>query len=1074
MKQISTIHPLTAACLAPLCAALRRAPLCAALCLVLLASCSEDTLPFGTTAADIDSTEAIVFVPTTVEQIELQYAYGATRAAVPAASPSGSAAAVRRANTPGSRPFEGDASGLHLHRMPLPFVEIHPRTAAAPATAAPGSQRLRYYRNPSNPSNPSNPATRASAAPGTAAAPATRASAATDIATSSNFHSSMTVWGYISAATPSHDDATLFNRVLINKVNNWRTSVHWPYDGDNGGSRTMRFYAIAPSIEDLELTLTNTPAFATAPTFTYRVPDDPAEQLDLLFGISTNGGQTGEHDKTTESSDIEIAKGPITGGDYIDDSWSREDHLGKDDKTVDLQFRHILTAIRFVQGNIPTNLRITSITLNSIKNRGTYNAGTSAWTIDDASTGHYTIDVSYTPTNYTEGSNVYIDGGNVLFLMPHTCTSGAELEVALTDTNGTPDNTADDRNHTIKVSLSGDVWMPGYTVTYKVAVGELRGDYYLAVEKGSDGATTTLENDVNAHDVTTGTFKVHSYRMFQDYSSSEGGTATGPSHPIHWKVNAIYKANSDGTRSATVFDESPAWLQALTGWNVQGHSGVAVDGGENTGASYTFNAASGSVYSHAGILKNNTEPASLWDLSKMKVVGSTYTITTSPSTTANCYIINKKAGSYTFPMVYGNGLVEGNPNVSGTTCVDHEGDIITTPYILDQLNKTKTVTSDNVTTVTETNYGTDGTTFGPDYSDVTAEILWQSEDGLVHSLSQNFGGNTNASYIGFSAGDNDGTHVKPANCIIALKGKKRTRTRTKTTDVSKVSESTTEPDGTTTTTTGDLESGEYPRTQTTTEITIASGTKTTTTTTVTQNDWSAWSVANDYDNLWFWHIWMTDEIYPNREQTGKTVGSTVLRNSSGTEQYKIMPVNLGWVPASDSYTVYEHREAWIEIVQCASDGSALAGSGNPCYVKISQLAQQTPEEGTSLTFQWGFPVTASGTPAATWTHAGAWSTTKTLYDPCPPGYQLPPPGLFTGDVTASNGNGTGWFFFPQAGISTGAQKLRQGLFYLPFGNYWSSDATPTAITLGSDGTLGTSTPGASTALPIRPVGSWRE
>lgn len=1041
--------------------------------LATLASCSDgDVASLSHGQTDAYDSEALIFAPFTTEQIDIQQALGSTRAEAAADS------AIRRANTPSSRPFQGsNTSGLYLHRMPLPFMEIHPRTASAPV---PQLEGLRYHRNqqPLQPQQPPQHPQPSSRAP------------LSSLASTDNFHSSMTIWGFLSATTPEHNDATLFNHVLVSKVNNWRTSLHWPYDGDGGGTRTMRFYAVAPSMDDLELTITNSPAYGTQPTFTYRVPDDIDEQKDLLYGAS---------------DPVTIADGPKgaanhTGYDTFwqgktepTGSWSREAHLGQDDKIVDLRFSHILTAVRFVQGNIPTKLRITSITLNSIRNRGTYNPATSAWTIDDASTGHYTINVDYTPTNYTEGSNVYIDGGNVLFLMPHTCTSEAELEVALTDTNGTPDNTADDRNHTIKVSLSGDDcdnWMPGYTVTYKVTVGELRGDYYLAVEKGSDGATTNLENDVNPHDSYSGSFKVHSYRMFQDYSSSEGGTATGPSHPIHWKVNAIYPANSDGTRSTTAYTNSPSWLSVLTGWNVGDHVGTPIDGGLDKSASYTFTAASGQTYFHTTILNANSEPAQSWDLSKCKVSDVTdgsvsyklFKNDATTRTTSNCYIINRKQGSYSFPMVYGNGITDGVDIASdNTTCYDHQGDIIKKPWILDQLNKTKTttVTDGNTTTVTEiqTNYGTDGTTFGPNYSDVTAEILWQSEDGLVHSLSQNFGGNTNASYIGFSAGDTNGTHVKPANCIIALKGKKRTRTRTKTTDVSKVSESTTEPDGTTTTTTGDLESGEYPRTQTTTEITIASGTKTTTTTTVTQNDWSAWSVANNYDNLWYWHIWMTDEVYPNafRNQTGKTVGSTVLRNSSGTEQYKIMPVNLGWVPTSPSYTVYENREAWLEIVQCASGGSTITNSADPCYVKISQLAQQTPEEGSSLTFQWGFPFPSNISPA--WTPLGTWSTTKTLYDPCPPGYQLPPPGLFTGDVTACNGDddGTGWFFFPQAGISTGAEKLRQGLFYLPVGNYWTGDATPTAITLGSDGTLGTSTSyGASTALPIRPIGEYRQ
>lgn len=62
-------------------------------------------------------------------------------------------------------------------------------------------------------------------------------------------------------------------------------------------------------------------------------------------------------------------------------------------------------------------------------------------------------------------------------------------------------------------------------------------------------------------------------------------------------------------------------------------------------------------------------------------------------TTANCYVISK-AGTYKFPLVYGNALKEGSANSSAYTnnggsyshdFVNHDGNVITSPYIEDSV-----------------------------------------------------------------------------------------------------------------------------------------------------------------------------------------------------------------------------------------------------------------------------------------------------------------------------------------------------------------------------------------------------
>ena len=73
---------------------------------------------------------------------------------------------------------------------------------------------------------------------------ATRAGANEVVATDgTNFHDSLTIWGYTS------DGTTLFHQILLTKVRNWRNSVEWPYDQ----GEYMKFYAVAPSLESINM-----------------------------------------------------------------------------------------------------------------------------------------------------------------------------------------------------------------------------------------------------------------------------------------------------------------------------------------------------------------------------------------------------------------------------------------------------------------------------------------------------------------------------------------------------------------------------------------------------------------------------------------------------------------------------------------------------------------------------------------------------------------------------------------------------------------------------------------------------
>ena len=228
--------------------------------------------------------------------------------------------------------------------------------------------------------------------------------------------------------------------------------------------------------------------------------------------------------------------------------------------------------------------------------------------------------------------------------------------------------------------------------------------------------------------------------------------------------------------------------------------------------------------------------------------------------------------------------------------------------------------------------------------------------------------------------------------------------------------------------------------------------------------------SGDFEILWTWHIWCTDEVLPNNSTKEVSPNSNIkevakhvdvlypsydsdrsskipqLENFSGTKT-SILPVNLGWVPnpdASGDYktNIYRERKAWVELVQ--------ETSGQTAKVIVRQHYCPEPRIGTSTIYQWGRPTAlpmlrmydsksqvarevydaASPTPntiSADFTvkdittvgemakypknmvHCtkktrwweddvdyAFWGATKTIYDPCPSGYQLPAVGIFSG------------------------------------------------------------------------------
>ena len=1067
--------------------------------LALLASACTDKLldEFYGNNGDLDD-DGMVFSLNVQEQADLAYEQGGTRAAT---SPGDTAATEVEDPTFGPRLFDGGVEGMKVYALQLPFVGIHPKTVAS------------------------------------GIAPETRASVDAIIPAGNNqltFHDSLTIWGYA-----YNDDGTysreLFGQRLLKKIRGWRSSVHWPYD--NGQATKMRFYAVSPSLEELEdLQVKAAPTYNSPPVFSYTIPDDPDEQRDLLYG---------------ESDEIDVQAGPPTGTGRYENTGTteKEQHLGDDDKTVTLNFKHLLTTIRFAQGRIPVGAKITKIGLYHIKNEGTYrpqdvdnvvlpmpglgDTGLGNWVVPsgEGGTGSYEIDVdAWTAANYTPGGqspttstlnfeNVYKNtaGENeyitdkVLFVMPHIVTQAAQLQVTIDMGDGKGERK-------LTSSLIGCYWKKGYTITYYITIGNIKGDYYLLVEPStyqtSDPVTTAPKADETGDETkylkgeaatehsnaqTTGSFIIHSFRNYKNYSTAATeGTEMGKGLNVHkgvdWKLNG-FSTTLDGEYSLdfktsgkelTFFAD---WLQSFTGWGgIESSSTTPQAGGDNVEIKYTLAAQSAAMTkNHRDILQGNptavtrdlstTFPSNLKDGTDMGKQES-----------ANCYIVNA-AGVYKFPLVYGNAIDGGLKTGASlnSVCVDHLGKPIQHGNIYEQVNAGYYNPSpiDLPLTAVEIEDGgkkkvqTITIEYPPmkdESSAFQAELIWQDVEDLVASISfeKYPAGNlttpdllTNVGYANFQISTEN--KIQPANFVIALTGWRKTTTTT-----------TVYSDEECNTSISSTESSVYQK-----------------------------------DILWTWHIWVTDEVYYNSgiDYAGTSPTDTdpyspyydktaypsyysnskivTLLDANNVETSKILPVNLGWVPDKMDFYYYAPREIWAEIEQQV-DG---VGNGNKIHLKIRQESIPELVTGTSMVYQWGRPTAlpmklrVDGTTARTLYNATTdisasfaaadiaspaeaisnptkmaqgwnptadyWSgSTKTLYDPCPPGFQMPAGSVFTvfSMTGADTADGTklnmrpsegasnkGGYFYTKAHTALTDDNRYDPKVYMPATGYWSGD-----------------------------------
>ena len=764
----------------------------------------------------------------------------------------------------------------------------------------------------------------------------------------SSFYSSFGVFAYAFDTWSESVKGDFMYNLEVTKADNWQTKYYWPNDG-----RQMRFFAYAPYNCD-GLTLPSAPLIGT-PTVDYTVPDDVADQTDLLA------------------------------------TWTADQTQPASSATVPLTFHHILTAVRFVTGDQILQGKITKVTLKDIPATGTYTpntAGVGSWT-----------DLKNNKT-FTKTLSVTVDGSadqpitspDATFMMiPQELPANAAVEIEYTDNlSGV--------TRTLSASIAGQSWPEGKRVTYRISTSDIDIAPTLTVTGPADFA---YQGGSNSYTVTS-------------YETMKLPGGVDHDVPLAWTAEFYAYDNATGTFDPTPLPGAPSWLTQFT---TQGN-------GSLTATTFSVAVAAQTAIEtnpHNDILKQASPVTGTYDLSTK---GGTTAINT-----ANCYVINAP-GKYSLPLVYGNAIKDGNDNLSAYTSsasgsnilknfVNHLGTAITKPYIYD-------------------NNGCN-----PD----NAVLVWQDEQDLVTNVDLTSDKHT----LTFEVPQGN---IRQGNAIVAVRDASNTI-------------------------------------------------------------------------LWSWHIWVTDFVpglAPTVEMTynpSQTQRDKVVTNYQNV-QHTLMGVSIGWCDALTKH--FEARKVKVVISQPTTTEAAefivsqneytesllgnnpffqygrkdpmlagLLGSiDKPCYSNtnyaFNSSGQGPVDIATSIQNPHVFYHCGSSsiTDWCSTTFYNLWSTNnvntsfhdntviKTIYDPSPVGYCLPPSNIFTGmtynglnleKVPYSQFNtpytqnsdfnsAHGWVFYCNKMNGAGQYDTQGGVIFFPgpgqriyssgalqyvggFGSYWS-------------------------------------
>ena len=464
----------------------------------------------------------------------------------------------------------------------------------------------------------------------------TRATPVNDMSTYGSF--SVFAAFYQGAWSPASQTMNFMYNVpvsLSGSVWSSQPDYYWP-----GRDYKVRFYAYAPI--DAQFVPSRQDGVANDFYIKYIVSTDVSKQKDLLIAKSA-------------------------------------EYAGNHGSIVPLEFKHVLTAVRFVVGDDMKAGTVNKVRLRNITSGGVYHPETGY--VGKLVGQGIVKDFEQELNKVTDGTpGAAITAPFQTFMLPPQgfTDDSSVIEIVFTDDEG---------EHTLSASLKDQMWNSGTTVTYKISTSSINWDYHLDVTGPSE----------YSYAGGTDVYKVISYRE----------NSKGVKEAIPW--TAEFSTDNGLSWSA----DKPDWLTDFT------------TSGPGGSASQSFNATVGA---QAGI-EVNSHTATLRAAAPKGSAGQPYNLSNSTGNTrventANCYVVGAP-GYYSFPLVYGNAIKNGATNTSAyttansgsnilSTFINHTGNGITDPYIANNAGcvpaKAELVWQDALSLVSDIKYnsGTNG------------------------------------------------------------------------------------------------------------------------------------------------------------------------------------------------------------------------------------------------------------------------------------------------------------------------------------------------------------------------------
>lgn len=428
----------------------------------------------------------------------------------------------------------------------------------------------------------------------------------------------------------------------------WSTTplYYWP-----PASNKLRFFAFAP----VSVAAVTEPVEVTVPS---SVTNLVVEDNKATFNFKTPSGTNGNDAES--QPDLMFATNIC-------------DRAGSENGTVPMNFRHALSAIKFAIRDVVDGT-IESISIKGVAGSGkcVYDFSTGGFSWSDygdtessySQTFGYTVaDVTYTPTG--ESSDVVLNDKmpkKTFMLIPQDIPEDAKIEVVFIRKDG--------KTFTMSGKINDNIvtrWEPGKEYVYTISTSSSNWIYYFDV--------IGCEQAPNDDEPSKGKFSDKSGKIVVNQTVTEGAyykvisykeRANNPEikEPVPWTAEVSEGTTSIPDEISSKSEEIKNYFNNINGKKSDARAWMPEDGTNNIWEGNGSVKATKYDVSFAPQMTGTSWPGD-WQMRSKNEVGKEaprdLSKVAGTRNTANCYVVNAP-GYYKLPLVYGNAITDDRTN----------------------------------------------------------------------------------------------------------------------------------------------------------------------------------------------------------------------------------------------------------------------------------------------------------------------------------------------------------------------------------------------------------------------------